>query len=125
MKAPGFSIADAGVLLLAGACLVASYAYFWRAEGGRGERASIWVAGRQYREVPLSQPRTLEVDGPLGTSTIQVRDGKVRVVDSPGRQKLCVRAGWLSRSGESVICLPNQVVVRVAGGQPRFDSMNF
>lgn len=125
MKVPGFSITDAGVLMVAGACLIASYAWFWSATGGRGERASIWVAGKQLREVSLSSPQTLQVDGPLGTSTIQVRDGRVRVVDSPGRQKLCVRAGWMSRSGESVICLPNQVVVRVDGGRPRFDSMNF
>ena len=51
--------------------------------------------------------------------------GRVRVLKSPGPYQVCMRAGWLRDSGESAVCLPNQVVVQVTGPNPRFDSINF
>ena len=117
---------DGAILALALVAVVASYAWLWRPAGGAGTEASLWVAGREAARLPLDRDQTRRVDGALGTSVIEVRDGRVRVAASPGPQQICVRAGWLERSGESAICLPNQVVVEVKGDGPApFDSVNF
>ena len=117
---------DGVILTLALIGVVASYAWLWRPAGGAGTEASLWVAGREEARLPLDRDQTRRVDGALGTSVIEVRDGRVRVAASPGPQQLCVRAGWLARSGESAICLPNQVVLEVEGDEPPpFDSVNF
>lgn len=117
---------DGAILVLALAGVVASYAWLWRPAGGAGTEASLWVAGREEARLPLDQDQTRRVEGALGSSLIEVRDGRVRVAASPGPQQICVRAGWLQRSGESAICLPNQVVVEVEGGGPApLDSVNF
>lgn len=119
------TVADTAVLVLAVATVTTLYAALWSGNGAQGEQATVWVAGEHRHTLPLSQARTLRVEGPLGESIIEVDRGRVRVADSPGRQRRCVKAGWLSSSGESAICLPNQVVVKVTGGEPRFDSINF
>ncbi|MBA1148366.1 NusG domain II-containing protein [Ectothiorhodospiraceae bacterium WFHF3C12] len=116
---------DCAVLAGALTLLAALYLGLWSPAGQAGSRASIWVSGEQRQSLDLETSRTIRVSGALGESVIEVRDGRVRVADSPGRQKLCVEAGWLSRSGESAICLPNQVVVRIESPQPRFDTVNF
>lgn len=90
---------------------------------GTAARAAVWVDGERVRQVALDAPRRLQVEGQLGTSTLEVEPGRIRVADSPGRRKLCVRAGWLSRPGASVVCLPNRVSVRVAG-RAAVDAMN-
>lgn len=118
------TVADRIVLFCAVALVAALYGMLWT-PGHAGRWAEVWVSGKQQMKLPLAENRRVEVRGPLGTSTIEVRDRRVRVVDSPGRRKLCVRQGWLSQSGESAICLPNQVVVQVGGGEPRFDTVNF
>ena len=107
---------DGLILALAVIGVSALYATLW---GGTNQgdpgRAVVQVAGETVLRLDLSVPGAHEVAGPLGTTRIRVGDGRVRVTASPGRQKLCVRRGWLSRPGATAVCLPNQVVVSVAG----------
>lgn len=125
MKRIPLTRADGAVLAAATVLLAGLYATLWSGPGEAGSRATVWVAGKQRDVVALDRPQTLRVEGALGVSVIEVRDGRIRVADSPGRQKLCVEMGWLSDGGESAICLPNRVVVRVESPQPRFDTVNF
>lgn len=69
--------------------------------------------------LPLHEDRIVAVRGPLGVSTVEVKDGKVRVKDSPCPRKLCVRQGWTDRG--AITCLPNRVAVAVDGGAPVHD----
>jgi hypothetical protein len=53
--------------------------------------------------------------GPVGETTIEIQDGKVHVHDSDCRNKVCISAGWVSRPGDWIICLPNNVFVLIEG----------
>lgn len=44
-----------------------------------------------------------------------VSEGKICVSESNCSDKICVRSGWLSRSGESAVCVPNKAAVTVRG----------
>lgn len=57
----------------------------------------------------------LEVNGPLGITHVEIADGKVRVVDSPCRDKLCLLKGDLEKNGDWTACMPNKVYVGVQG----------
>ena len=46
---------------------------------------------------------------------IEIDGGRARIVDSPCRDRLCVRAGWLERPGEVAVCLPQRVIVEIRG----------
>jgi len=54
---------------------------------------------------------------------IEIADGRARVMSSPCRDKLCVRAGWLSRPGDVAICLPRRVIVEMRGGKSGVDGV--
>jgi len=115
---------DIVVLALAAMLTAALYPAIW-GSGGRAASATVWVDGRTVTRVALDRARTLRIDGRLGKSVIEVAPGRIRVTDSPGRRKLCVRLGWLSHAGESAVCLPNRVVVQIAGTEPTYDAVNF
>jgi hypothetical protein len=68
----------------------------------------IWV-------YPLQQERTVEVDGPLGTTILRFEDGSVRFTDSPCPHKYCVLHGPLRGAGQWNACLPNRVFVKIRG----------
>lgn len=76
--------------------------------------------GEVVAEFPLPQgERSFSVDGYQGKSYLEIQGYRVRMVDSACPDKLCVRTGWISRPGESIVCLPNRVVVEiVSGGGP-------
>jgi len=88
-------------------------------------------AGKQVRitgmsgvlEYSLNDDRTIEVEGPLGTETVIIRDGKVWVSDSPCPEKICIKMGKKWRSGEQIVCVPNRVVIDILGENRSFDAI--
>lgn len=115
---------DGAVTALAAAMVGALYLLLWQPPAPPTD-LSVWVAGEERMRLPLDRPRRVSVNGALGTSVIEIEPGRARVAASPGPRQICVRTGWLREAGESAICLPNQVVIRINGGSPRYDAMNF
>jgi hypothetical protein len=60
--------------------------------------------------IPDVPPQVLE---PCPGLRLEFRSGRVRFAASPCRDQLCVREGWLSKAGESALCLPERVLVTV------------
>lgn len=67
------------------------------------------------REYNLYQKRLIKCNGILGEVTIEINEGKARVVESNCKDKLCIKKGWISNVGEYSICLPNQVFIIIKG----------
>lgn len=67
---------------------------------------------------PLDEDRVIQAHGPLGITTIHVAQEKVWVHDSPCTNKVCIAMGVIHETGQFVACLPNQVFVRITGGEP-------
>jgi len=103
--------------------LVAMYGIYWHPHDA-GEFAKISVGRADTIRIPLDHDRLLPVKGPLGTTVLEIHNGKVRFVDSPCHGKQCIHAGWLQNGGDFAACLPNGVSVTVSGSSA-YDSINF
>lgn len=85
--------------------------------GDRGTPSRLVVESeRRTYLYPLDQDRVVEIEGPLGITTIEIAGGRARFTDSPCPDKLCVAHGWLENSGNWTACLPNKVFAAVEGG---------
>ncbi|OGT22411.1 MAG: hypothetical protein A2V90_03270 [Gammaproteobacteria bacterium RBG_16_57_12] len=115
---------DILVMIMALSLVAALFATLW-GDSRRGEEVRILAGDKQLALVSLSGHREIRVDGPLGTSTLEIDNGRIRFADSPCANKVCVHDGWASRGGEVVACLPNRVSVAILGGEYRFDAINF
>ena len=72
--------------------------------------------GQTVTVLPLDTDTDYIVTGTDGASnTVRIRDGRVSVCAASCPDGLCVRHRAVSRAGESIICLPNRVVVTVDG----------
>jgi hypothetical protein len=80
-----------------------------------GKRVLIELDEEEVGKFSLEENRIIPVDGKLGTTNVEISEKGVRVLDSPCPYKLCVRSGPIRRSGETLVCLPNRVVVRITG----------
>ena len=74
--------------------------------------AVVRHAGGEER-LPLDQDVVRHLDGPRGRTEVVVEDGAVRIAAAPCRLQLCVRMGETRSPTRSLICIPNQVRVRV------------
>jgi len=82
--------------------------------------AEIYQNGKLIKTVLLSAPQEFTVTGEY-TATVTVRDGKIAVTQSDCPGKDCVRCGWISGTGRSIVCLPGGLEIRVVAGNPDVD----
>jgi len=62
---------------------------------------------------PIDEDKEFFVEGRIGKVTIEIKGKRVRVKESSCPNKVCVKTGWIRRSGEIIVCAPNQVTVRI------------
>lgn len=106
-------LGDAAVLLLLSAAVIALAVP--KAAGGRPARADVEASGKVAANLDLASDGVSEVKGPLGVTRLEVRGGRVRVLSSPCPRQACRHGGWIGAAGEMLVCLPNEVVIRLPG----------
>ncbi|MCX7883047.1 MAG: NusG domain II-containing protein [Brevinematales bacterium] len=82
--------------------------------GGEGSWVEIRIEGRRYR-YPLGDDRVMVWQSTHGKGKIEIKKGKVRMLESDCPDHICVKKGWIFRKGDAIICMPNHVVVEILG----------
>lgn len=111
-----FNRFDALVALIIALLAVAAALWFYLPRSQSGQlTVVISVAGEETRRVPLSDFTETTVTGGSYTLRVSSRDGGVAVTDSDCPTQDCVHTGVITRAGQSIVCLPAQVVVHLEG----------
>lgn len=63
----------------------------------------------------LDKDRIEHIHGKQGDTIVEIKKGRVHIVDSTCPDKLCVQMGWLEKTNDWAACLPNGVFVTVQG----------
>ena len=71
-----------------------------------GSLVQVNAAGTKY-EFSAKQNGTHSVQGEQGFTSFEIKDGKVRIIDSPCPNKSCINQGWKT----PLVCLPNNVII--------------
>lgn len=111
-----FNRFDALVALIIALLAVVAALWFYLPRSQSGQlTVVISVAGEETRRVPLSDFTETTVTGGGYTLRVSTRDGGVAVTDSDCPTQDCVHTGVITRAGQSIVCLPAQVVVHLEG----------
>jgi hypothetical protein len=106
-------ILDVVVLVVCAAGIAFSAAFVY---SGNAAEPVVNISSKTGEWIyPLKDSRTVEVEGPLGTTEIVIQGGSARIVESPCPNKTCIAAGAIMRAGQWLACLPNGVFVRIDG----------
>lgn len=102
-------ILAAGILVLALALLL-----ILTAAKRAGSRIEVRYRGRVYGVYSLNEEQTIQVgEG----NVLQIVSGEARMLSADCKDQLCVHMAAVSKTGETITCLPNQVSVRVLSGK--------
>ena len=91
--------------------------------GSAGDSVVIEQNGDLFATYSLNEDRTVTVEGAKTTNIVKISNGEVIMSESTCKNQVCVRHSAISRSGESIICLPNRVVVRIEGKGGGYDAV--
>lgn len=98
--------------------LLASCAWFYFFGKEDGAVAEVTVDGQLYGAYSLERDQTVEiVIGEKVKNVLQIKDGRADMTSADCPDKLCVHQRAVSKQNETIVCLPNKVVVEIIGGQ--------
>ena len=79
--------------------------------------AVVYQQGKEQGRYRLSENNVVEIYLENGDYNIlQIREGQAEITEASCPDKTCVRHRPISRQGESLVCLPNQMVVEIENG---------
>ncbi|WP_394923084.1 NusG domain II-containing protein [uncultured Robinsoniella sp.] len=104
----------AGAVIAVALIAFVGYTFFQK----DGNKVQIMTDGKEFGVYSLSKDQVIDING---TNTLEIKDGKADMISAECPDKLCVHQKAISKSGESIICLPYKIVVRVEGAKEASD----
>ncbi len=80
--------------------------------GEESSQVRITVGGEEYGTYSLSEDQTIEIND---TNICEIKDGEVNMTQADCPDQLCIHQGPIHIQGETIVCLPNRVVVEITG----------
>lgn len=82
----------------------------------KGNNIEIYVDNQLKYVYPLQkEKRDYFVDTNLGGVNVQIENMKVRVTTSNSPLKICVKQGWISNVGDTIIGVPDRLLIKITG----------
>lgn len=83
----------------------------------KGNVVQVRVDGEIVKEFSLSENTSYEIQGVNnGRNLLRIEDGKAEVTEASCPDGLCINMGQIDKVGQSIVCLPNKVVVEIVAG---------
>lgn len=107
------------ILLLLGILFaVAVFALLFFATRKEGAYAVIIKDGREIARYSLSEDREIPItEEDAVTNLLVIEGGKARMKEASCPDQICVEHRAVSKAGETIVCLPRELVIKVVGEQ--------
>lgn len=91
-------------------CAIIMAVFFLLKGSSVGTTVIITVSGEEYGRYSLLQEQIIQIGG---TNTLVIHDNTADMLSADCPDQVCVEHTPVFREGETIICLPNQVVVTI------------
>ncbi len=89
-----------------------SSAFIVNSFGENGDAVRVDVNGKMYGEYSLSKDQVIDIKNDVGhINRLEIKDGSARMIFAECPDQYCLRDPAISKSNESIVCLPNQVII--------------
>lgn len=110
------------VILIAAVLVIALGAYggirFYQAKTTKEPVAVVTIGEREYGRFSLNRDIVEKIELPDGSyNVLEIRDGKADVTEASCPDGICVNHRAVSKQNETIVCLPNELVVKIENGE--------
>ena len=78
-----------------------------------GATINVSIDGKVVSEYPLNKDLKKSIITDYGKNVLVIKDGKAYVLQADCPDKICVGHRAISKTGESIVCLPHKLVVSI------------
>ena len=78
-----------------------------------GDTVTVTIDGKLFGEYRLDEEQEIEIRTENGYNLLMIQNGTALMCEASCPDGICVSHRQISHSGESIICLPNKVVIEV------------
>ena len=104
------------LMLVIGVLGVAVIIYIQREDTISGE-ALVTIDGKEYGRFPLDEDRVEHIQvSESSYNILEIRDGHADITDASCPDSVCVNHWKVSKKNQSIVCLPNKLVVTIVNG---------
>ena len=116
-----FKKTEVGIVIL---CLL--FGVIWlttaKATSVSGDVVIIELKGTEKQSYTLDKNQIITVEGKKGTyNKIKIEDGSVYMQEADCENQICVHHHAICNTNESIVCIPNEVVVTVQKEQEQME----
>ena len=114
-----------GDIVLICGCLLAALVCcgLWLLLRRDGGTVIVEQDGRETARYALSEDRTVRIEGAGGYNLLVIEGGEAWLSEADCPNLLCVKTGKIRYAGQSIVCLPHRLAVRIAGGASGLDAV--
>ena len=105
------------VLVLVLLLVAAAAGIFMLAVRDTGGEAVVLRDGQEVLRLPLSEDAEEVITEGEDSNTVVIRDGTASVTQANCPDKVCVHTGEIRYEGQTIVCLPHKLVVKIQGGE--------
>lgn len=106
------------ILIIIGISLIMlSFLYF--SKDNESKIANVYYDNDLVLSIDLNEgtEKTYEVVGYNGKVIIKTSNGKIKVDEENSPLHLCSKQGYIEKSYETIICLPNKIVIEIENNE--------
>jgi len=82
------------------------------------ERVEVFLDGKEYASynfAEISETKVLEIKSDYGNNILEITKTGVKMTDASCPDKVDVRCGEITKPGQTIVCIPNRVMVKITG----------
>ncbi len=111
-----FALKLGDIILMSVICLMTVFLFLLPLLTDKGSSAEIYIVETdEIKNISLSENATYDITSRGISLTVCVSDGEVSISRSDCRDGICSNTPPISRAGQSIVCAPAGVVVRIVG----------
>lgn len=81
-----------------------------------GSEVVVKVRGVEQGRYKLNENRVINLNQHSHSNKITIKDGFVQMTFSDCKNQVCVHEGKISKTSQTIVCLPNRVTIEIVGG---------
>ena len=84
--------------------------------GSKGDHVEIMKGSAIEKIIPLGTDGEYEIKSDDLVNIVRIKNGQVWMEEANCPDRLCVKQGKIDKNGQSIICLPHKITVKIVSG---------
>ena len=73
----------------------------------------IYMDNKLYKTYDINDKEEIKIKSKEGYNIVKIHDKGVEIIEASCPYKVCIHQGFITKSSESIVCLPNKVHIKI------------